>query len=102
MQEEMLMYPNLDPDKKRLNSFAGIEGDKVQQRELRSILNMDVKLPSGKMQKISILVDTGASVNLIKEGLVNSSEFSYTSKWVQLRVANGTTMREGARLSTRS
>ena len=61
----------------------------------KMLMDVFARLPSGKGQVLRILVDTGAEVNLIKEGLLPRAEFSKASRRLNLTTANGQPMRGG-------
>ena len=44
--------------------------------EIKMLMDVYAKLPSGRGQVLHILIDTGAEANLVREGLLPRSEFS--------------------------
>ena len=67
-------------------------------KDLRLIMSVYARLPSGRGQTLQILIDTGAEANLIKEGLVLPNEFRSTTNWLCLTTANGQTLRGGRKV----
>jgi hypothetical protein len=59
------------------------------------VIDVWVELPSGRGQVLRALVDTGAEVNLVREGLFPKSEFSFAQTRLNLTMANGQLMRGG-------
>ena len=70
--------------------------DRVRTKgDLRLILEVDARLPSGNLQPLKVLVDTGAETNLIREGLVSPVEFLPAKHHLCLTTANGQRLRGG-------
>ena len=58
-------------------------------------MEVDARLPSGNLQPLKVLVDTGAETNLIREGLVSPMEFLPAKHHLCLTTANGQRLRGG-------
>ena len=72
--------------------------DRVRtEKDLRLLMDIYARLPSGKGQVLKVLIDTGAEANLIREGLVSSQEFCKAEECLNLTTANGQTLRGGQR-----
>ena len=59
------------------------------------IIDVWVELPSGRGQVLRALIDTGAEVNLVREGIFPQTEFSFANQRLNLTTANGQPMRGG-------
>ena len=61
----------------------------------KMMMEVYAKLPSGRGQMLNILIDTGAEVNLVREGLLPRPEFSQANSRLHFTTANGQSMRGG-------
>ena len=62
---------------------------------VKLIMQVGVRLPSGRRENLRVLIDTGAEVNLIREGLIPYHEFTEARKKLFFTMANGQPMRGG-------
>ena len=70
--------------------------DRVRKKgDLRLIMEVRTRLPSGRVQPLQIRVDTGAETNLIREGLISANEFLPAKRPLCLTTANGQRLRGG-------
>ena len=70
--------------------------DRVRtEKDVRLFMQVLATLPSGRRQTLSVLIDTGAEVSLVREGLFDPVEFRSTKRKVNLTTANGERLRGG-------
>ena len=73
---------------------------KVGQEYLQLLMRIHCRLPNGRTRKLRVLVDTGAQVNLIREGLVPYVCTQLAIKPVRLMAANQLPLPGGGRCTT--
>jgi hypothetical protein len=64
-------------------------------KERQLLLKTDVELRNGDLQKMDILVDTGAEANLIRKGLVSDHLTYAAKKPLRFATANGQNLSGG-------
>ena len=96
---QRLQQENLDlPRQPVREKDAKVVVDRVRKGgDLRLIMQVQARLPSGRVQPLQILVDTGAETNLIRKGLIPASEFVPAKRPLCLTTANGQRLRGGER-----
>jgi hypothetical protein len=105
LRKEMQLYPRggvLSKKKRKSNDDSDDEHEVNivhevgnNPRESKMLMDVYARLPSGRGQMLRILVDTGAEVNLVREGLLPHSEFSRAESRLHFTMANGQPMRGG-------
>ena len=70
---------------------------KSGQNFLQLPMKIKCRLPNGRVRKLKVLVDTGAQVNLIREGLVPYTCTTLADKPVRLMAANNRPLPSGNR-----
>jgi len=70
---------------------------KTNGREAQLTLKVRVEFPSGFRKILTILIDTGAQANLLREGIIPHSEFSRAEERLHFSTANGQCLRGGDR-----
>ena len=73
---------------------------KVGQEYLQLLMRIHCRLPNGRTRKLRVLIDTGAQVNLIREGLVPYVCTQQAIKPVRLMAANQLPLPGGGRCTT--
>jgi hypothetical protein len=76
-----------------LQNVGGRDLDKVVKlpgtSEFQLVQEINVCFPGGENRRVRVLIDTGASVNLVRKGLFPESDFIPAKNPVQLSTANG-------------
>ena len=90
-RQEVLRQVRLAP--RLLVNVQGRALDKVERfagsSDFQLVQEISICVPGGENRRIRVLIDTGASVNLIRRGLFREDDFRPAKNPVQLSTANG-------------
>lgn len=90
-RQGVLRQVKLDP--RLLVNVQGRALDKVERfagtSDFQLVQEISICVPGGENRRVRVLIDTGASVNLIRRGLFREEDFRPAKNPVQLSTANG-------------
>ena len=65
-----------------------VGGVRAEKGDDKMFMNVHYRLPSGKVQNLQVLIDTGCEVNLVREGVMPRHEFGEAQRRLNLTTAN--------------